>query len=488
MLRLPLASLGALLVAAALVPALARADRRIDLTDCRLPHPAGLGSTAARCGSLDVPEDPAAPNGKRIRLRLAVVPALDRESERAPLFVISGGPGQAATDFYAAYAGAFAPTQRTRDIVLLDQRGTGRSNRLDCDFPDEFELGTQTPELIRRLSAECLRKLPGRPQFYTTSVAVRDLDAVRAALGYERIDLYGVSYGTRVVQHYARRYARHTRAVVLDGVVPPDLPLGVQTPFDAQRALDAMFARCAADAACARAFPDLAKRFDVLRGELAVKAVQLTLPDPATAQPRTLEFGAEQLTGAVRLLNYSAPTTALLPLLIDHAARGDLAPLASQLLLLGANLDAQLAYGMNAAITCTEDVPALANVDRAALARTYFGALQVDGLLAMCEGWPAGIMDAELRAPLSSTVPALVLSGEVDPVTPPGNGERAARGFRDVKHVVVTGQGHGQLAVGCTPRVIAAFLDAGTARDLDTKCLGLAAPEPFFVDAAGPTP
>jgi pimeloyl-ACP methyl ester carboxylesterase len=133
-------------------------------------------------------------------------------------------------------------------------------------------------------------------------------------------------------------------------------------------------------------------------------------------------------------------------------------------------------------------VPALAGVDRAALARTYFGTLQIDGLLAMCEGWPPGSVDADFRQPLVSSVPALVLSGEVDPVTPASNGERVAKGFRDVKHVVLQGQGHGQLAVGCAPRVIAAFLDAGTTRDLDVRCLDLARPEPFFVDAAGPTP
>ena len=458
------------------------------LTDCRLPHPAGLGSVAARCGSLTVAEDPAEPQGVAITLRFAVVPALDRRRQREPLFIIAGGPGQAATDFYAGFAAAFAAVQRTRDLVLVDQRGTGGSSRLACDFPDDFELRTPTPERIRELSAACRRGLTGRPQFYTTSVAVRDLEAVRDALGYPQIDLYGISYGTRVAQHYLRRYGTRVHAVVLDGVVAPDRSLGPETPLDAQRALDLMFARCSADAPCSSAFPDLAQRFDALRARLAARSVRVAVPDPQSGAPRNVEFDAQQLAGAVRLLNYYAATTSLLPLFIDRAARGDLQPFASQLLLLGANLDAQLAYGMNAAVACTEDAPMLAHIDRAALAHTYLGTAQADGLTALCEGWPRGIVDADLFAPLSSRVPALLLSGEADPVTPPAAAARAAQGFADVKHVIVPGQGHGQLATGCAPRVIAAFLDAGTARGLDTHCLESAAPTPFLLDLSGPGP
>jgi pimeloyl-ACP methyl ester carboxylesterase len=458
------------------------------LNDCRLAHPAGLGSVPARCGSLTVAEDPDDPGGRRIALHVAVVPALDRRRPREPLFIVAGGPGQAATDFYAVYASAFAAVQRTRDLVLLDQRGTGGSNRLSCDFPDDFELSMPVPARIRELSAECRRGLAGRPQFYTTSIAVRDLEAVRAALSYERINLYGVSYGTRVVQHYVRRYAAHTRAVVLDGVVAPDRTLGPETPFDAQRALDLMFERCHREPACDLAFPDLARRFERLRAELAARPHSVTLPDPSTGEPRTLEFDALQLAGAVRLLNYASVTSALLPLFIDRATHGDYGSLAAQLLMFSAHLDAQLAYGMNAAVACSEDVPAIGRVDRAALGHTYLGAEQLDGLVALCEGWPRGVVDADLFMPLSSAVPALLLSGEADPVTPPASGARAARGFSDSLHVVVPGQGHGQLAVPCAARVIAAFLDAGTGRGLDASCLLTAAPVPFVIDPSGPLP
>ena len=461
---------------------------RLALSDCRLEHPAGLGSVPARCGELPVAEDPSQPGGRQIRLRIALVPALDRGRMREPLFIVAGGPGQAASDFYVAAAGAFGPARRTHDLILVDQRGTGGSNRLRCDFPADFDVDTPTPDEIRALSAACRAHLAGRPEFYTTSIAVRDLDAVRAALGYSSIDLYGISYGTRVVQHYARRYPTRARAVVLDGILPPGRSPVLETPLAAQRALEIMFARCRRESGCDHAFPELSHRFDVLRGELGAHPVRLTLPDPATGQPREFQFDAGTLAGTVRLLNYYSATTALLPFLLDRAAKGDVAALGSQLLLFTQNLDAQLAYGMNVAVTCTEDATLLAPTERAALSGTYLGTLQIDGLVTMCEGWPKGVIDADLAAPLDSPVPALLLSGEADPVTPPAFGARAAAGFHDQVHVVVPGQGHGQLGIGCAPELIARFLAAGTARGLDVGCLRSAAAPPFVLSYAGPAP
>jgi len=463
-------------------------SERIALVECRLKHPAGLGSVPARCGTLAVPENPDDPAGRQISLAVAVVPALAAATQEPPLFVVPGGPGQSAADFYAIYAAAFGAVERSRDVVLVDQRGTGGSNRLGCEFPDDFDVVAESPDVIRELSAKCRQGLTGRPQYYTTSVAVRDLDAVRAALGYERIDLYGVSYGTRVVQHYVRRFPSRAAAVVLDGVVPPDRALGPDTPLDAQRALDLMFARCRADQACDGAFPDLARRFQALLADLGGRPRLVMLADPSTGEPRTVEFDRAQLAGVVRLLNYYSATTALLPLYIDRASKGDYAPIASELLLLSQNFDAQVAYGMNAAVACSEDVPAYVHADRARLARTYVGAEQIDELRILCEGWPKGVVDADLFAPLHSAVPALVLSGEADPVTPPAAGARAASGFRDVLHVVLAGQGHGQLGTGCAPRVIARFLTAGTTRGLDVRCLAAATASPFVIDLSGPGP
>jgi len=461
----------------------------IKLDDCRLSHREALPTIAARCGRLAVAENPDVPTARRISLAIAVVPAISRKPRPDPLYLLAGGPGQSAREAFVAVAGAFTAVRRDRDIVLVDQRGTGGSSRLDCELPgDDLDRPEPRPEDLHRLAQDCLRRLPGDPRFYTTSVAVRDLEAVRAALGHERINLYGVSYGTRVAQHYARRYPRRARALVLDGVVPPTLALGPGMALDAQRALELGFARCSAEPACREAFGDPRLSFQALLGRLEGSAVPVGFRDPVTGLPRQLAFGREHLVLATRLLSYGTSTAALLPLLIDRAARDDLAPLAAQAAMIAPRLRGELAYGMHNAVVCTEDLPFVdaLTVDRAALSRTYFGTAPLDGLLALCRDWPRGLLDADLKAPLRSDVPALLLSGEADPVTPPAYGALAARGFSDVRHLVLAGQGHGQFATGCVPQLLRRFLELGTTRELDTRCAALARAAPFFLDFNGP--
>lgn len=465
---------------------------RIALEPCRLEHPQGAGSVAARCGTLEVPEDPAAPGGRRIRLAVAVIPAISTRAEPDPLFLLAGGPGQAARDAFVPLLPALSGVRRTRDLVLVDQRGTGGSNRLACDIPEDAWAEPELPpEALAALATDCLAKLPGDPRFYTTSLAVRDLDAVRAALGYARINLYGGSYGTRVAQHYARRYPARTRSVVLDSSVPPGLALGPGMALDAEAALRAGFARCAGEAACAARFGNLDTLFDSLRERLARGPVDVGLADPVSGEQKRLAFARSHLALAVRLLSYSAQTASLLPLLIHEAeARGNLAPLAAQAQMVGEAIDDSIAHGMHNSVVCTEDLPFVeeAGIDRQALGHSYLGGELLDGLAAMCSVWPRGVLDDDLRAPLASDMPALVLSGSLDPVTPPGYGAAAAAGFRDHLHVVFEGQGHLQLGLACAQRLLRRFLEAGTARGLDAACVEEVGPPPFFLGFNGGAP
>jgi pimeloyl-ACP methyl ester carboxylesterase len=470
----------------------ANAAPRLELTECRLQHPQRLLSIEARCANFEVPENPAEPAGKRIPLRVAVVAALNRRAAADPLFVLSGGPGQAATDFYAATAPAFARVQRDRDIVLVDQRGTGASNPLTCEYPEEEELAELTSEQIRKYTKVCLGTVQrkGNVAFYTTSVAVRDLDAVRAALGYESINLYGVSYGTRVAQHYLRRYPQRTRALVLDGVVPPQQILAIDSSLQAERALAEIFGRCLADDSCHRAFPDPAGEFRRLREELARKAAQVTVADPVAGTVTTAPFRLVHLQTAVRLLSYSPDRAALLPLLIYEGARNNLAPLAAQAQMVSKSIEQTISYGMHHSVVCTEDAPFFMSsaVDRHRLQQTYLGTTQLDGLIAICEVWPRGLVDPDFHAPLVSDVPVLLLSGSADPVTPPPYGELARQKLRNGVHLVIEGQGHGQIVVGCMPRVIADFIAAGSTENLDSACIKQVTPTPFFTSFAGPPP
>jgi pimeloyl-ACP methyl ester carboxylesterase len=463
----------------------------LSLTDCRLEHPQQAGSIAARCGALEVAEDPAKPTERRIRLKVAVVPALNLRGAADPLFVLAGGPGQAASEFYVAAAGAFARIQRERDIVLVDQRGTGGSNALDCEFPEDEELADMTPQQIRAHAESCLASLKADTRLYTTSIAVRDLDAVRVALGYERINLYGVSYGTRVAQHYLRRFPERTRAVILDGVVPPNVALVADGALQAQRALDLIFARCRAEATCQQAFRDPAASFAELRAALERTPATVTMADPITGVVHSETIRAVHLQAATRFLSYSPDHAALLPLLLhEGAVRHNLAPLAAQAEILTSHYADAVSYGMHNAVVCTEDAPLLesAAIDRAALARTYLGTVQLDGLIEVCKAWPRGVIDPDFHEPLQSTAPVMLLSGTADPVTPPSYGERVRAGLTQSVHVVLEGQGHGQLGSGCVPRLLAEFVERGATQGLDLTCTHSILPAPFFVTFAGPPP
>lgn len=482
-----------LLVAAGVLffAAATHASTTLSLAECRLQSGGAGASVAARCGTFAVPEDPTAPGGRTIGLKVAVVPALKTRAEPDPLFVISGGPGQAASDFYVTMAQVFARIRRDRDIVIVDQRGTGGSNRLSCPLPNDVELTVIDAERVGELAKRCLEELPGDPRFYTTSIAVADLDRVRAALGYERINLYGISYGTRVAQHYARRHPERVRAMILDGVVPPQLALGPQIPVVAQQALDALFDRCAADAACRQAFPDVREQFARLHARLRESPLEVPIADPINAAPIVVRLGLAELNGAVRLLSYSDETAATLPLLIHQAEAGKRPQaLAAQYEMIRRDMQAQLAYGMHFSVICSEDAPRWSGreVERETLEATYMGSDFMTVLSAVCAVWPRGPVDADFYEPLRSDAPTLLLSGENDPVTPPAYAEEIRPGLANSLHLVLRGQGHGQLAAGCVPRLIAELVASGSLRELDAECAAKVTPAPFLLSLTGAAP
>ncbi|HEX5420165.1 MAG TPA: alpha/beta hydrolase, partial [Gammaproteobacteria bacterium] len=277
----------------------------LEESPCRI-EAESLAAVLAECSRLAVPENPDQPAGRSLSLFVARIPALTATPSPDPLVLIAGGPGQSTIDYYLEVRQAFEPIRRERDIILLDQRGTGRSaDGFHCDFPEDLDVETAAPQALKGAVKHCLEKLDLDPRFFTTSPAVGDLEALRAALGADRWDLYGVSYGTRVAQQYARRYPQRTRALILDGVVPAELVLGPAVALDAQHALYAIFARCAANTACGSRFPELGRHFEALLKRLEGKPVPLEIADPLTGKIEKHDFTAEQLVGAVRLMSYS---------------------------------------------------------------------------------------------------------------------------------------------------------------------------------------
>jgi len=460
------------------------------LTDCRISAGPGAASMKARCGTLVRPLDPSGEVAGDIELRIAVVPALNLTPEPDPLVPIAGGPGQGSVQFYSAYAWAFENVRRNRDILLIDQRGTGDSATMNCEFDEDLVEGEYSTELTIEYTERCLAELPHDPRFFTTSVAVTDIEAARKALGYPSLNLYGVSYGTRVAQHFARRYPDSTRTLVIDGVVPPQLSLGPEIATESQRAVDKIFARCAADDACNERFPDVAGDFARLVAELKAAPVSISVPDPSTGRPETIDFGGGELSAAIRLLAYHPNTIALMPLLVSEGSKGNYVPLASQFMMTMVAITDALSLGMHNSVVCTEDVPFYdrTNIDYAGLEASYMGTLQLDALQAICSVWPAGPIDAEFKAPLATDIPVLLLSGDADPITPPRYADLAAVDLENALHLVGENQGHGQLGVGCTSSLVADFIEAADFSELNTDCLQRSFVMPYFLDFSGPAP
>lgn len=462
----------------------------LELRDCRISAGPGFPGIKARCGTFLRPVDPADPASAQLELSVAVVPALNLDPQPDPLVPLAGGPGQGAIQFYSAYVAAFEPARRDRDILLLDQRGTGGSARMDCPVDDDIVAGQFSNELTIEYTEACLAQLPHDPRYFTTSVAVTDLEALRQELGYPSLNLLGVSYGTRVAQHFARRYPASTRTLVLDGVVPPQLPLGPDIALEAQRALDNIFARCADEPACNQRFPDIRQAFASLLLRLTESPVAVELANPVSGQLESLDFGRHELAAAIRLLAYQPRSVAIIPLLIDEAANDNFLPLAAQFQMTVSSLVDALALGMHNTIMCTEDVPFIdhSSFDHEALKSTYIGAFQLEALEAICSVWPAGPLDNGFATPLATDIPVLLLSGDADPITPPRYAELAAVDLVRARHLIGEKQGHSQLAAGCMPKIIADFVAAADPDAIAADCLLKTFVMPFFLDYSGPNP
>ena len=469
------------------------AAQSLPLEDCRISAGPGMPSMKARCGTLTRPLDPSGEVDGEIELRIAVVPALNLTPEPDPVVPIAGGPGQGSVQFYTAYSGAFEPLRRNRDILLVDQRGTGESSTMDCEFDDDIVEGDYSTELTIKYTRQCLDSLPHDSRFFTTSVAVRDLDAVREALGYPALNLYGISYGSRVAQHYARQFPDNTRTIIIDGVVPPQKSLGPEIATESQNAVDNILARCIEDAACNQRFPNIDATFDRVLAALIDEPVDVVVPHPSTGRPEAMSFGRNEFAAAIRLLAYSPRSIALIPLLVHEAGEGRYEPLAKQNLMTMIAMMDSLSLGMHNSVMCTEDAPFYdkATIDYEALEASYMGLMQMDALEAICSVWPAGPIDDGFKEPLATDLPVLVLSGDVDPITPPAWGTLAMADFENASHLVGKDQGHGQIAVGCMPEIVGDFVETAVPPEPgsdETNCMDRSFVMPFFVDFSGPTP
>lgn len=453
----------------------------IALDTCRLP---GV-EIAARCGTHEVWEDRAAKSGRKVKLDIAIIPARLRAKEHDPIVVFAGGPGQGAVSLASQVVPIFARLNDARDIVLVDQRGTGNSNPLDCE--DEGAPALQSifeDTLPAPLVAKCLARLDADPRMYITSIAVEDLDEVREALGYAKLNLWGGSYGTRVALEYLRRHGDRVRSVVLDGVAPATMKLPLSFVSDGDAALKRLLEACAAEDLCARSYPHLKETIAAVRAQLARRPARVGIQDPRTGERETIVVNENIfLSGLFRPL-YVAELASLLPYGINSAASGDFNPLLAQNLEFADDIAENLSLGMHLSVVCAEDIPRITSEDLAAVSKSFFGRALVDDFMRACNTWPRGKVPADFYEPVRSQAPVLIFSGGIDPATPPRHGEQVAATLPNSKHLVAPQLGHGVSLHGCAPRLIEAFIRIGSARDLDGKCLERI-PRPLFVMPLG---
>lgn len=456
-------------------------EQAITLEDCSLTSASGA-QTDARCGTLIVPEDRATPGGRTVELNIAVIPAIKRKPEPDALFLLAGGPGQSAIEAFPAMLPMIFNIHQDRDIVLVDQRGTGESNPLRCLDAEDESLSNE--QALAKLKS-CPATLDADLRYYTTEIAMTDLDEVRAALGYDTINIYGASYGTRAALTYLRMFPEHVRTITLDAVVDPDFVMFVDAAQDGQAALDSFFNRCENDDACQETFPALKTEFDALLSRLEDTPADISIRHPVTNKPLDLTVTRELVTNMVFNTLYSPDLVATLPLSIHVAYKDeDYVPLISQALL----VDAGLYDGMFYAVTCTEDSPLISAKDAAQQSKgSVFGDRTIE-FAETCESWPKGQVSDEFRTPFTSNVPALILSGDADPITPPRHAQKVADQLTNDVHLIFAGMGHGNLANRCTVNLFNEFVASASIAGLDTSCVDAINPPPFFVDFSGPRP
>ena len=466
---------------------------KLEFRRCELTQKRSGATTAAFCAPFQVAENPDSADGRKIDLNLALIKADAEAADMDFVVFLAGGPGQAAIENWPQVAPAFAALRKHHHILLLDQRGTGRSNALSCgraekDAPaDAAEAGASLDE-VRRTTRECLTQVQEKadPRYYTTTIAAHDLEDVRQALGAPRFDLVGVSYGTRVAQQYLMRYPDGVRSLVLDSVAPNELVFGAEFAENLDNALKAQFSLCTQTPACATAFPDPYASLIKLRGELRAKPQNYDFRDPVTFAPTRKRLDDYALAGLVRLFAYSPETAALLPLSIAEGLKGNYTPLAGQSQLLTGDLSELRDNGMQTSVICAEDADLL--TPRPQDKDTVLGTMLIDVIRAQCEVWPRGARPADFHAPLKSGKPILVLEGELDPVTPPRYGEQVLKGLSNGRLLIAKGQGHNVIGRGCIPRLVADFVDHLAPKDLDAHCMDVLGPTPAFIDFNGSSP
>jgi pimeloyl-ACP methyl ester carboxylesterase len=451
--------------------------KSISLQPCEVPGAKEGVKEKVLCGTYDVFENRALKSGRRIALKIVVFPATGQDKAADPLFYIPGGPGSSATEDAPYIAQDFAKTRERRDLVFVDQRGTGGSNSLHCVFFNPADLQSylehwnpleQTRKCREQLEANADLRL------YVTSIAMDDLDDVRAALGYKKINLFGGSYGTRAAQEYIKRHGKNVRAAILHGVSPTSQWMPRDFPQHTERALNGVLAECAADDACRAAFPNLRAEVKTVLEKLLRGAVEVEIK-PDGEKTTRVKLSRDLAAEAVRYMLYQSGSANRIPLFLHLAAQGNYTPLAESALFYRQQIVATGSTGMYLSVTCAEDLPWIkAGEGERNAQNTFLGDYRLRQQREACSLWTRGEIPKDYAAPVRSDAPVLITTGEWDPVTPPLYGDRIAKYLPNSLHVVVPSGGHGfggLDGLDCLSKLKDDFINQGSVKGLDTSCV-----------------
>ncbi|HEY7638550.1 MAG TPA: alpha/beta hydrolase [Steroidobacteraceae bacterium] len=440
----------------------------------------------AKCGTYTVWENRAAKSGRTIDLNIVVLQATGKDRKPDPLFILLGGPGEAAASNGPQWYGD-DPARTDRDLVFVDARGTGKSNGLHCLIPEDGPLQAFMPTLNIDVIKACRVELQKHAdlRYYLTTYAMDDLDDVRAALGYDKINLDGGSYGTGAVLVYLRQHGDHARAATLWSATALTQPMPQYFAKDAENALHNVFNDCYAEAACKAAFPTLEADYRRAVARIESAPVQLTVTDPRSKKPTQVALDADAFAESLRAMLYKPEPMRRIPLLLHKAAGGDYTAFADLQLRRNVELNSAIADGLYFSITCTEDVDRtdpeqLRENNRGTFLADHRSRPHIEG----CKGWPRGTLPAGFGEEVNSDVPVLVINGANDPATPPGSGKAAISRLTNARLIVVPYGGHSQeglIGEECVKQIAAKFLETADQRSLDVSCVKDMKHKPFVL-------
>jgi pimeloyl-ACP methyl ester carboxylesterase len=439
-----------------------------------------------KCGKLQVPENYSKTDGEQISINFVVLPAIDSSDNKTPLMFLAGGPGQAAAELASGLRQVFNEVRKTRDLILVDQRGTGASHPLQCEDSIDQDIYSVTPEEFSAQDIkDCLATFSGDLSQYNSENAIRDFDAVRVALKHKQINIYGGSYGTRAGLVYMRMFPESLRSVVLDSVGPIEVPIGLFGQSSA-RSFNLLLENCKKELNCQKAYPELEREFRTLLIRLAQEPAQVNIAHPRLGTQTKFVISEAKLLGTLRTQLYSVATRSLVPLVIHQAYLGNYMPLAG---LVAQSEGGQGIYlGLLFNIACNEDFPKISAADFEQDANNNFGGDDAHfGFKMVCPLWPQYRPSEDFYQPVTADIPTLILSGNLDPVTPPSNGEHSAKSLPNNHHIVVENASHTVAMNTCAGDIINEFLTSLKPKELDESCLDDVPNESFMTNLNGGT-